>query len=204
MTAGAFARSLPDFARDAGRPAPSFERPVVEPVPAAIDPAKLLADAHERGFREGTAAARVEFEQQRAADAARHEERLVAERRRWSDAEGDRLAAEISAGFRRIETNVAASVARILAPFVAEQVRRTAVDELSATLSALLTDGSARTMVVRGPHDLVERLRPKLVADAASIRFEVTASADIRVATGETIVETQIAAWLDRLAAAVE
>jgi hypothetical protein len=204
VTAGAFARCLPDFAREAGRPAQSFQTTILEPAPPADDPAELIADAHDRGLRDGAAAARVDFEQQRAADAARHEERLVAERRRWSEEEGDRLAAEIAAGLQRIETNVAASVARILAPFVAEEVRRTAVDELSQTLDALLTGGGARTMVVRGPHDLVERLRAKLAGLAASVQFEVTSSADILVTTGETIVETQIAAWLDRLAAAVE
>jgi hypothetical protein len=204
VTAGAFARSLPDFAREAGRPAPSFERTIREPAPPADDPAKLLADAHDRGFRDGAAAARAEFEQLRADDAAAHELRLVEERQRWSEQESDRLATEIAAGLQRIEAELATGVARALAPFVAEQVRRTAVDELSQTLTALLADGGARTMVVHGPRDLVERLRPKLAPYAASVQFETTAAADILVTTGETIVETQITAWLDRLAAAVE
>ena len=204
MTAGAFARSLPDFARDTGRPAPGFERVIVEPPPPADDPARQLAEAHDRGCREGAAAAQAEFERLRADDAARHEERLVEERRRWSEEESDRLAAEIAAGLQRIEADLATNVARALAPFVTEQVRRTAVDELSETLAALLADGSAQTMVVHGPLDLVERLRAKLAPHAASIRFETTASADVLVTTGETIVETQIAAWLHRLAAAVE
>ncbi len=204
MSAGAFARSLPDFARNAGRPEPSFERTIVAPAPPAEDPATLLADAYDRGLREGTAAARAGFEQQRAADAARHEERIVEARRRWSEEESDRLAAEIAAGLQRLAAEIATDVARILAPFVAEAVRRSAIAELSEALTGLLTDGSARTMVVQGPQDLLDRLRPKLSVYAASLEFKVAASADILVTTGETIVETQIAAWLDRLAAAVE
>jgi len=210
VTASAFARSLPDFTRHTtGRPPEDRSgMPVVGPlvpVPEPVDPAVLVAEARESGRQEGAAAARAEFERQRAADDARHAEELAESRRRWCEEESDRLAAALTAGLAGIETAIAASVGRILAPFLGEQVRRAAIDELAATLGPLLADGDGPTMVVRGPADLLDRLRPKLSAHAGAVVFgETAAAADIVVGTGDTVVETRIAEWLARLAAAVE
>lgn len=202
MTVGAFARALPDFARG-GEPAPPVEMESLAPQVPVEDPAKLLDEAYERGRRDGAADAGEAFERTRAADLAGFEERLTEARRGWAETESDRLAAEIRQAMQALETGIAASVARILLPFVAESVRRRALDELSETLTALLT-GGVRTLVVNGPIDLVEPLKAKLGPYAQAVEFRPADGPDIVARSRDTVVETQIGAWLDRLAAAVE
>jgi len=202
VTVGAFARALPDFARG-DDPAPPMEMESLAPSAPVEDPLKALDEAYQRGRSEGVASATDSFERTRAADLARFEERLVEERSRWTETESDRLAGDIQQGMQALEAGIAACVARILQPFLAESVRRRALDELSETLTALLT-GGVRTLVVSGPADLVGPLKAKLGPYAAAVEFRPADGPDILAKTRDTVVETQIGAWLDRLAAAVE
>lgn len=202
MTVGAFARALPDFARG-GEPAPPVEMGSLAPQVPVEDPAKLLDDAYARGRRDGAADAGERWERTRAADLAGFEDRLAEERRLWTETESDRLAGEIRQAMQALEEGIAASVARILLPFVSESVRRRALDELSETLTALLT-GGVRTLVVNGPLDLVEPLKAKLGPYAQAVEFRPADGPDIVARSRDTVVETQIGAWLDRLAAAAE
>lgn len=206
MTANAFALYLPDFARRSSpeRPPPAVEMATLEPATPAEDPGKALAEAREQGRREALATARAEFERVRATDLVRYDERLLDERRRWTEAESDRLAAQMTAALQEIEAGLVSTVARILMPFVAERVRQTGLDELSETLTTLLSQGDAKTMIVTGPADLLEPLKAKLGVYAPGVEFRPGAGPDVTATTGETVVETQIGAWIARLTAAVE
>jgi hypothetical protein len=201
--ANAFARLLPDFE------APERRAPLLPPElkpldaePPAEDPAKLLAAAEERGRGAGFAAAEAAYERQRAEDLARFEERLVAARREWSETEADRLAGRFAAAFGELEATVIGSVARILVPFVAAAVRQQALDDLSETVSGLLAEDSHRFLRISGPEDLLAALRGRLSAHVASIEYLAGEGPDVRAVCDDTTLETQIRAWVDRLAAA--
>ena len=204
MTVNAFALYLPDFARrTSDRPPPAIEMEALEPATPPEDPGRPVAEALEQGRREGLATARAEFERIRATDLVRYDERLLDERRRWTEEESDRLARQLAAALQEIEAGLVSSIARILVPFAAESIRRAALDELTETLAALLAGDGCR-LTVGGPADLIEALRTRLGPRAQSIEFHPADALDIRASTGETVVETQIGAWLGRLSAAIE
>lgn len=201
MTANAFSLYLPDFARRGSeRTAVPVEMEAIEPANPPEDPGKAIAEALERGRREALATARAEFERIRATDLVRYDERLLEERRRWTDEESDRIAKTFVGAFLELEGAIVASVARILTPFVSERVRRSALDEFSELLTALLAGEQLRTLTISGPEDLLEPLRGRLGAYAAAIEFRPGEGAEVRAVSGETIVETQIGAWTARLA----
>ena len=211
----AIARYLPDFSVDApaNPPAspplglPLFVRPrAVEPQPQAPveDTAELVRAAQERGREEGRAEAREAFEAALASERARFAEDMAAERRRWSEEEAERLAARFGLAFQEAEAKLTAGVARVMVPFLAEALRSQVLDELQATLVTLAADKRHATMRISGPEDLISALGARLAGCGPSLEFVVDEGPDVRVLADETIIETQLTAWIGRLAAAVE
>jgi len=161
-----------------------------------------LAEAEERGRCQAREEARVELERVRAEDRADFELRLAGARQRWAEETGDRLAERMTAALDALPAAFAAPLARVLGPFLGKAVRQRAVDELSETVLALLHGGRHVALSVSGPRDLVERLSDGLAAYPHAVEISDEAP-DVRVAIDDTIVETQIGAWIARLQAAL-
>lgn len=176
---------------------------VQPPPPPAEDPAELLRAAEERGRQAGRAEAQAAFDAVLATERAGFEQRLVAERQHWTEAEADRLIAQMSESLQTIEATVIASIARILVPFLTASVREQILDDLSETLSGLLSDGQHPLVRISGAEDLVRAVQARLGARAAPLQVQVDASPEVRVVAGDTIIETQLQAWVGRLTAAV-
>jgi hypothetical protein len=171
-------------------------RPLVEP------PAKPLEDrlpeemtAVERALVE----ARSEFEAVRAADQAEFERRLEERERQALASVADTLSGQLAAGLDRIETAIAQHAARVLAGFLHEAVRERALADLSETVGGLLVGGGAARVKVAGPAALLERLKSIANPGAASIEFTEHDAAEVTVAIDETVVETNIGAWMERV-----
>ncbi|MEP9375409.1 hypothetical protein ABLE91_01750 [Aquabacter sp. CN5-332] len=181
------------------RPAPSVSSGAAEP-PAAPGPdiAELTREAAERGRREGEAAARAEFERLRAEDEVRFAERLEAERATWSEVEAARLAGAMEAAIAEMEAGMAESLARIVSPFLEAGVRERALAELEGLMVPILAREDRPVLKISGAADLLERLRARL-GDPPACVFEPADMADVRVVVGETVLETQVRAWVDRL-----
>ena len=201
MTNG-FAAYLPHFATNRRGRDLTRELKPLGPAEAQVQEPDHLAEAEERGRREAREAARIEFERRRAEDLADFELRLAEERQRWTEETADRLADRISDGLREIEASLAAGVAGALAPLLDTLVRQRAVDELSTTVSLLLRSDRHIDLTISGPDDLLARLRARLDAYSHSIQFAAGGEADVRVTFNDTVIETRIAAWTERLAAA--
>lgn len=200
--ANAFARYLPCFDTEPVTGLFGFEAPSGAKVEVEPDPVDLVAEAEQRGYRSGHAAAQAEFELVRAQDLDRAREELAEARRSWTEREAERLAEQLRLAFQDLEGLITAEVADILSGFVAAAVRDQAVDDLAHTLAKLLRDGKHRAVRLSGPEDLLDLIRDRLGASADSLSFEPESGVDVRVVLDETILETQLEAWRVRLAAA--
>jgi hypothetical protein len=145
------------------------------------------------------------LERIRAADLAEHERLLEERERQFAETTGGVLLGQLSDGLARIESVLGGHVARVLARFLDHAVRERALAELSETVAALMVGGGAVQAKIVGPEPLVSRLRELLDAAAtASIECAVGAKPEVTVTIDDTIIETQIAAWMERVRTAIE
>ncbi|WP_051357060.1 hypothetical protein [Azorhizobium doebereinerae] len=169
---------------------PKPVRPVKE---AAPDPAVVLAAAVEAARAETLAAARLEFEAERARDAEAFEAHLGLARQQWAVESATGLAEGLKGAMAEMEERIATAAGRILMPFLAEAVRARAVDELVGHVKRLMSTPEAPVVRVSGPEDLLNVLRAR--CDGTGIEFQPNQDVDVRVTADDTVIETQLRAW---------
>lgn len=174
--------------------------PIVGHGAAAVQ--KAIEEAELRGRLEAMAEARASFEAQHAELEAGFEARLVETRERWAADQAGVLADGIMAGLAAIESTVLDGLARVLVPVVSASVLQQAQVTLAGLMRRLLEGDEHGTLEVRGPEDLIENLRQRLGESAHSVTFVADETADVVVTAGDTIIETQLRLWAERLAAA--
>lgn len=167
------------------------------PAPEAEAPsANLLEDAYRRGHAAGIA----EGDSRVAEERVRSAIRLGEERSKWSDQQAVAIVNGFEAACREIETNIASSVARILLPFLAEAVRDKAIESLVEQIAALTGNSPVPVFKVTGPGELLDLVRTQLDASRRTgIQYEAAETFEVRVVADQTVIETQISAWSERL-----
>ncbi|MEW5422222.1 hypothetical protein [Amorphus sp. 3PC139-8] len=170
---------------------------------AVPDQAAALAEAEERGRRAGRAAADAEWSNRADAMQRQHEQGLEAARAAWVEGEGARLAAALDEGLSALETRISETTARSVLPFLEAPLREQAVRDLADTVTQILGAQAPSVLKIEGPQDLLDALGTRLGSRAAAVQFEVANLPDVRVTADATVIETQLRAWLDRLAAAL-
>ncbi|MBF9232612.1 hypothetical protein [Microvirga alba] len=203
----AISRYLTDFQLDGSfdKRFPNQGSPQETPPEVVIeDTASLIREAEDRVRTEERSRLQDKVEAAIAAERARTDELLTAYREKWAREETDRLAVEISDALQSMEAKLVAQVARLLTPFLTEAVHAQVIDELKTTLVSILSDNQSRSMTIRGPQDLLSNLAAKLRPVAASIEFIADQGSEIRVIANDTILETQLSVWTQRLAEAVQ
>ncbi|MBB5751014.1 hypothetical protein [Prosthecomicrobium pneumaticum] len=194
-----FSHALPKLVGAERTKAESGHAPAAAPSAPPQPDLKAIAEAAAaEGRRAGEAAARQAFERQRAEDQARLEERIAAERKSWSEREGDGLARALEAGLAGLERTLCDRLARVVEPFLAPAMRNRALDELAGLIRAAIAAENMPLLRVSGAPDLIDALRARLAADAP-VTFEPASGAEVTVTAGATLLETRIAAWLARL-----
>ncbi|PXW65243.1 hypothetical protein [Methylobacterium sp. B4] len=194
--------------------APAPAGPEIEPfLPRAAvarpveDREALIAAAEARGREQGRAEALAEAQaqsaQERAAQQARFEEQVTQARRDWSAAQGETLAADFAAAMQALDAALSDRVARLIAPVLDQALQHRALDELGAALRRILAEPHRPVVRVRGPEDLIAALEARLGGLSAGIAFEADAGPEVSVHAGETVIETELAAWSRLIAAAV-
>jgi hypothetical protein len=192
------------------------ERQKAEPaVSAAESTARLIDEAYERGKREGVAAVQTEYDIKLVEQRTRHVMKLAADRHRSAAENAKGMAEQLSGAVKDMEAEICRCVAGVLAPFLADAVRRQAIEDLAATLSRMVKDCRPANLKVEGPGDLLDALKialadfplpieytaiPALAYDALGTHDEGSLDAiEVRVRLDERVIETQIGAWLERL-----
>ncbi|WP_375312959.1 hypothetical protein WHZ77_06725 [Bradyrhizobium sp. A5] len=167
------------------------------PAPEAEAPsANLLEDAYRRGHAAGIA----EGDSRVAEERVRSAIRLGEERSKWSDQQAVAIVNGFETACREIETNIASSVARILLPFLADAVRDKAIESLVEQIAALTGNSPVPVFKVTGPGELLDLVRTQLEASRRTgIQYEAAETFEVRVVADQTVIETQISAWSERL-----
>ncbi|MFG1430640.1 hypothetical protein V5F44_08490 [Xanthobacter sp. V2C-8] len=191
---------LQSAAQAAAPPPPTFTQ---EEVGLAVSQAVREAVTKARAELAASEAARQE-------DAERFEatlrDRLATARAEWAEAEGDRLAASMGEAFQVMETRICDVLGRILAPFASEAMRGRALDDARHAIAALISqptlpDSPLPAITVRGPADLLAVLKDRL-GDPEGVTFSPGPGAEIETTCADTLIETRLGAWVQRLAAA--
>jgi hypothetical protein len=156
-------------------------------------------DAYERGVAAGKASVLADIETRLEAERARYAQQLELERFTWANREAEKLAELFATGIGEIETNIANITARILKPFLAENAHRQAIAELIEALETLMGKNQGMTLEIFGPEDLLELIREKLRDRNVAALFTPSDGVDVRVVAGQTILETSLGLWMDKL-----
>ena len=111
-----------------------------------------------------------------------------------------RSSTALTTACREIETNIASSVARILLPFLADAVRDKAIGSLVEQIAALTSIRRCRCSGSPDPSELsISSGRNSDLAGRTGIEYEAADTVEVRVVADQTVIETQISAWMDRL-----
>ncbi len=159
-----------------------------------------LAEAHARGREEGLVEGRAEAEERHAAERAAAHERAVTARLEFQLNEYAQLEAAIRSGLTRIEENVGAAAARILAPFLVKQVVKYVADELCKNIGRLCADGSPGLITIRGPERVLSLLREQIADLPAEVDYVDVESAETVVEANVTQIVTELQPWAELLA----
>ncbi len=175
----------------------------LEPVQVSLAGADLhahqIADAYARGHQDGVELARSEWAENLASERARAEACLVEQRSRWVAEEGHRLAELLTTAIGDLEASIAASIVSVLRPFLSAELRQRAVASLCESIRTLLAHNPDARLRITGPGDLLDQMRLRLGAVAMAVDYEPADTVDVRVCSGRTVIETEIAAWMARL-----
>ncbi|MFG1421515.1 hypothetical protein [Roseixanthobacter liquoris] len=188
-------------AAKAAAPAPASEAPRPDPTPRVTqeDLERAVASARSEASA-ALAAANEAAAQARLQDRAEFDARLVEARAGWARDEGEVLARHISEAVGVLERNIGDTVAHVLTPFLAGEIRAKAVTDLCALVRARLGGASGAAVRISAPPDLLEAMRAGL-GERPGLAFEHDEGAEIRVVADDTLMETQLAAWSERLRA---
>lgn len=168
-------------------------------VPADMD--ARIEEAFERGRQEGLAAARAESEAALALERSQWDERETAERLAWQANEYARFAEKIELAMAALEDKLAQSVARILKPFLIEERVKQVTQALSENLSRILSKDAPAALKITGPESLLSVLRDKLASHPVAVEYTGEDGVDVTVEAHQTIIKSQLQAWIDHIEA---
>ena len=176
--------------------------------PSEAADARALADrereaAYLRGTADGEARAAATHERLLEQERAAAEARLRAEQTRWAAEEGARLAQSLSGAIEALAERLADQAGRLLEPFVEARILARALAELRQALGQLLAGGEGAGVRVCGPADLLAALREGAGASAAAVEFVEAEGIDVRIVAADSIIESRLAEWMERLREAV-
>ena len=201
MSAVPAARYLADFGAGAD------QRPVRAggtDASKAENAAAKLEEAFARGLETGRAEAHAEGEAKLEEQRNEFAEQLAAARAEWAASIGEELGNRLGAALTEFESRVAETTARILKPFLAEELHRQAVAELQGNLESLLATDSGAALAISGPEDLLDALRQQLAGRATNVTYAPNDECDVRIVAGQATLETQLKGWLAKLDEALQ
>jgi hypothetical protein len=167
--------------------------------PPVIDIEARLEEAREQGRQEGFAAAREEA----AAALAEHRgaltERENAARLAWQASEYAQFAQKIDLALEALEEKLARSVSRILKPFLIDEQVKQVTQSLSENLAKILSKDAPAVLKITGPGPLLELLREQLSSHPIDVEYVAASNLDVTVEANQTVLKTQLQAWVDHL-----
>ena len=113
------------------------------------------------------------------------------------------LADVIATGLVEIEQRIASSVARILAPFLTNEVSKQVIDELCDNIARLRAGGSSGLIKIRGPERLLGALRDRASFLPVDVEFVVEDGVEATIEAQHTTIRSELQPWADLIASLV-
>jgi hypothetical protein len=205
---------LADFSPKAGgealgigllRAAKAAPEPMPEPPPPVVDRhAELLKAVEAKVRAEERENARLALEEAVAAERARFEREMQAEREAWVDQQATEITTQLLEGLGRIEALLSERVAGILRPFVSDAMRQKTLEELEMALATVLSGGDSKLVKITGPEDLLLSMKERMGSHGDAIEFCPGAHVEVSVVARDTTLRTQFDSWSSRLKQALE
>lgn len=166
------------------------------PKPAAPPPED---DAYQRGLSAGYATARTEYERKLNDEKEKFEARLGEERSDLLNETTARIAGDIEEVGKQLEARIAGVTARILEPLISNAVQRQAAASFVEKLSSITGDSRRPLLRITGPSEMIELVRSKLGARLIAVELRAEPVAEVSVIVDQTVLETQVKIWAERL-----
>jgi flagellar biosynthesis/type III secretory pathway protein FliH len=174
-------------------------RPRVLSVPA--DTEARIEEAYARGKMEGLEAARAESADALSLERADWQARENARRLAWQANDMAQFADKIDGAMATIEERLAQSVARILKPFLVEERVKHITDALAENLSKILSRDTPTLLKITGPEALLSVLRDKMSSQSVAVEYVAAEGVDVTIEANQTIIKSQLQAWIDHIEA---
>ena len=152
-------------------------------------------------FEDGRVAARRDLDEERARLKLEITEEVARARAEWAEQEGERLMEAHRNAFAVFETRCAEAVANILRPFLVQEAIVRVTESLIENLEVLFASRTQALFEISGPADLLDALKAKFGDRPAAIAYQPDDTIDVRVRVDDTIIETQLSAWMQALGA---
>jgi hypothetical protein len=164
-----------------------------------VDVEARIEEALERGRQEGLAAGRAEAAAALALEQTDRDERESQRRLAWQANEYAQFAQKIESAMAAVEERLAQAVARILKPFLIEERVKLITDSLSENLSKILSQETPAVLKITGPEALLSMLRDKMSTSSVAVEYVAADGLDVTVEANQTIVKSQLQAWIDHI-----
>jgi hypothetical protein len=185
------------------------KKPAAQPAPepsklfnkheTKTNPLERIAEVEAKAFEEGKAAAQEEWSRKLDEQRAYYEKQLSIERLTWASREADRLTEQLSTAVQEVGTRIADTAAELLKPFLTTVGHQRAIGDLVKAIETILMKDEAITLEIAGPEDLLQLLREKLSGKNMALLFTPAEGPEVRVVAGQTILETQLGAWVAKV-----
>jgi hypothetical protein len=185
--------------RDEIAPAPALRpRPRVAPSDAEIE--ARIAEAYERGCRDGAAAACAQEAENIEREVASERERATLAQLDFQLNEYAQLAETISAGLQEIEQRVADAVARLVEPLVTHATADRIVEALCDNLARLRVGGSSGLIKIRGPERVLAALHERVAYLAVEVEYVADHGVEVTIEADDTTIRSQLQPWAELIA----
>ena len=191
--------ALREIALPRGESAPA-PRPRPRAAPSEAEIEARIAEAYERGRREGAAAARVEEAETLEREIAGERERAMVAQLDFQLNEYAQIADAVSAGLQEIEQRVAEVVARLIEPLLTRATADRILEALCDNLARLRVGGSPGMIKIRGPERVLAALRERVAYLAVDVEFVADHGVEVSIEADETTIRSQLQPWTDLIA----
>jgi hypothetical protein len=172
-------------------------RPRVLSMPA--DTEARVEEAYARGKMDGLELAHAESAAALSLEQTEREARENARRLAWQANEVAQFAEKIEGAMAAIEDRLAQTVSRILKPFLVEERVKHITDSLSENLSKILSRDTPALLKITGPEALLSVLREQLSAQSVAVEYVAAEGLDVTIEANQTIIKSQLQAWIDHI-----
>lgn len=162
----------------------------------ATHSASRMATADAAGFERGRLSAQADVRQLLAEQEARFVRQRATDRQQWVDAQSSVLASRLDEGVAAVRQELAATISKVIVPFIVARLTEQAVGDLVAAADDLVKDSMPLTIEVSGPTDLRAEVVRRLEPLATVVRASPEQATELRVRVDDKILESRLTDWI--------